>query len=90
MTRAQHQAFERLRRKVTNPDDVTILEVTDGAVTIFVAFPPMYLIYGNDGALLRSETIAQRRAAGKRLAEQSPPGESAPDDAAAGPLFSAA
>lgn len=70
MTKAQYKVLGRLRRKQTNKSDVEVVESSSTSCTIYLPFPGFYLTYDNDGKLILTETIAERKAGTKTLSGQ--------------------
>lgn len=68
MTRAQYRILNRLRKKQTNRDDVTVVDSASHFVVFHLAFPGIYVTYNDDGHLIETETEAQRKEKQKPLA----------------------
>ena len=65
MTRAQYRAFSRLKKKMVNPTDLAVVDVTQSGVTFHIAYPGLYVTYDNVGVLLLTETEAEYNARDK-------------------------
>lgn len=72
MTKAQYRMFNRLRKKQSNHDDAMVVDASFRTITIYLRFPGLYLTYDPVGTLLQSETEAERRKSGGRLASEGP------------------
>ncbi len=59
-----------MRRKQTNRSDVEVVDSSSTSCTVYLPFPGFYLTYDNDGHLVLTETIAERKAGTKALRGQ--------------------